>query len=99
VRQESVRPADIELQLSESKKRVEEQEGKFQSLLKEKKEKEASLDIQIQILQGQLAELRAQNIRLSTHNEYADTKEKLLQVIAFKSVLISNLYSNLFVLG
>ncbi|XP_046654064.1 nucleoprotein TPR-like isoform X3 [Daphnia pulicaria] len=49
------------------------------SILKEKKEKEAALDSQIQALQGQLAELRAQNVRLSTHNEYADSKEKPLQ--------------------
>jgi hypothetical protein len=54
------------------------------SILKEKKEKEAALDSQIQALQGQLAELRAQNVRLSTHNEYADSKEKPLQVIAIK---------------
>ena len=87
VRQESVRPADIEMQLNESKKRVEEQETKLQSILKEKKEREVALDNQIQSLQGQLAELRAQNVRLSTHNEYANAKEKLLQVTEFKVLI------------
>ena len=82
VRQESVRP-DIELQLNESKKHVEEQEAKFQSIIKEKKEKEVALCSQVQALQEQLTELRAQNVRLCTHNEYADAKEKLLQVIIF----------------
>lgn len=87
VRQERARPADIELQLNESKKCVEEKETKLQSILKEKKEREAALDHQIQALQDQLAELRAQNVRLSTHNEYSDSKEKLLQVTTLKVLI------------
>ncbi|KAI9556759.1 Nucleoprotein TPR [Daphnia sinensis] len=79
VRQDSTRSGDIEAQLNESKQRLEEHEMKLQNITKEKKERETALESQIQTLQGQLAELRAQNIRLSTHKEYADAKEKLLQ--------------------
>lgn len=81
IRQESTRSGDIEVQLNESKLRLEEQEMKLQNVIKEKKERETALGSQIQALQDQLAELRDQNVRLSTHKEYADAKEKLLQVI------------------
>ncbi|XP_032788122.2 nucleoprotein TPR isoform X2 [Daphnia magna] len=79
IRQESTRSGDIEVQLNESKLRLEEQEMKLQNVIKEKKERETALGSQIQALQDQLAELRDQNVRLSTHKEYADAKEKLLQ--------------------
>lgn len=79
-RQENARSVDIEAQLNERKMRLEEQEVKFQSIVSERKEKETALDSQIQALQDQLTELRTQNVRLSTHKEYADAKEKLLQV-------------------
>ncbi|XP_057373674.1 nucleoprotein TPR-like [Daphnia carinata] len=79
VRQESTRSGDTETQLNETKQRLEEQEMKLQNVIKEKKERETALESQIQTLQDQLTELRAQNVRLSTHKEYADAKEKLLQ--------------------
>ena len=71
----------IESQLNESKARLEEQETNLKSLTNEKKEMEKELNNKIQVLQDQLTELRAQNIRFSTQTQYADEKEKLLQVI------------------
>lgn len=79
-RQEGVRSTDVEMQLNESKIRLEEHETNYQNLVKEKKELEKALNDKIQILQDQLTDLRAQNIRLSTQTQYADEKEKLLQV-------------------
>lgn len=80
-REEGARTTGIESQLNESKARLEEQEANFQNLTKEKKEMEKDLNNKIQTLQDQLTELRAQNIRFSTQTQYADEKEKLLQVI------------------
>lgn len=62
------------------KVRLEEQEANYQSLLKEKKETEKALNEKLQSLQESLADVRAQNVRLGTQVQYADEKEKLLQV-------------------
>ena len=63
--------------------RLEEQEKNYQALLKDKKESEKALNDKIQSLQEVLADVRAQNVRLSTQAQYADEKEKLLQVHRF----------------
>lgn len=59
---------------------MEEQDNKIKSLLSERKELETSLNHKIQEVQDQVVELRAQNARLGTQIQYADEKEKLLQV-------------------
>lgn len=70
----------MEQELNESKTRLEENEAKMKSLVTEKKEIESNLNRKMQDLQDQIVELRAQNVRLSTQTQYAEEKEKLLQV-------------------
>lgn len=80
-RHEGARSVGIEAQLNETKTRLEEQESNCQKLKKERKDIEKALNERIQTLQDQLVDLRAQNVRLGTQTQYADEKEKLLQVI------------------
>lgn len=65
---------------NEFQARLEEQEMTYQALLRDKKESEKMLNEKVQSLQETLADVRAQNVRLSTQVQYADEKEKLLQV-------------------
>ena len=89
----------IESQLNESKARLEEQETNLKSLTNEKKEMEKELNNKIQVLQDQLTELRAQNIRFSTQTQYADEKEKLLQVIQQFEIISTKFVFNICLQG
>ena len=80
----------MEQELNESKTRLEENEAKMKSLVTEKKEIESNFNRKMQDLQDQIVELRAQNVRLSTQTQYAEEKEKLLQV---SFVFVFNLWN------
>lgn len=71
---------ELEKLLNETKKCLEQQESTYRNLITEKKDSDKALNEKIHTLEDSLTDVRGQNIRLSSQLQYADEKEKLLQV-------------------
>lgn len=91
--------SDVEKLLNETKKSLEQQETTYRNLIAEKKDSDKVLNEKIQTLENSLTDVRAQNIRLSSQLQYADEKEKILQVINHCLLLPLVCETELFVLA